>query len=115
MAVNGELKELQLSRLQRERHLWVDKNFPNDREEDSIFGAVEELGELAHHFLKRRQGIRSDGVDHRAEILDAVADCVIFLAGVCDHEDADFGIIVEETWARVKARDWVGDPSRGGE
>jgi NTP pyrophosphatase (non-canonical NTP hydrolase) len=96
--------------MQQERNEWVARNFPGDGIEDSIFGAVEEIGELAHHYLKSKQGIRGDGEMHRAEMLDAVADTVIFLAGVCTHLGADYGALVQKTWDKVKQRDWVADP-----
>jgi hypothetical protein len=46
---------------------------------------------------------------------DAVADCVIFLAGVATHLGLDYGELVQQTWDRVKLRDWVADPTTGGE
>jgi len=105
---------LQLSQLQSERNRWVDRNFPGDSIENSIFGAVEELGELAHSYLKHKQGIRqSEGQDHRELMLDAVADCVIFLAGVASHLHADYGVLVQQTWDRVKVRDWITFPQNG--
>jgi NTP pyrophosphatase (non-canonical NTP hydrolase) len=97
---------INLSKMQQERNQWVLENFSGDQMEDSIFGAVEELGELAHHYLKRKQGIRGDAEMHRTEMLDAVADTVIYLAGVCTHLGADYGALVHETWERVKERDW---------
>ena len=113
MEVDPDRRVTGLSVLQRERNEWVARNFPGDGVEDSIFGAVEELGELAHHYLKMKQGIRGDAAMHREEMLDAVADTVIFLAGVCTHLRADYGALVFETWERVKQRDWVLDPEKG--
>ena len=104
---------MNLSQLQSERNIWVAKNFPGDRVEDSLMGALEELGELAHHLLKRRQGIRGDAAFHTAEIEDAVADCVIFLAGVATHEQFDFGAAVQKAWDQVKARDWTTNKEKG--
>jgi NTP pyrophosphatase (non-canonical NTP hydrolase) len=107
--------DLQLSVMQHEREAWVARNFPGDSIENSIFGAVEELGELAHHHLKMKQGIRGEETYHREEMADAVADCVIFLAGVATHLGMDYGELVQQTWDRVKLRDWVADPTTGGE
>lgn len=104
---------MNLSDLQSERNEWIEYNFPNDRVEDSIFGAVEELGELAHHFLKLRQGIRGDREMHEREMGDAVADCVIYLAGVCSWLDIDYGVLVRDTWDIVRSRDWVMYPENG--
>jgi NTP pyrophosphatase (non-canonical NTP hydrolase) len=74
---------------------------------------VEELGELAHHVLKRQQGIRGEEVDHEAEIRDACADLVIFMMGLADLEE--FGLLeaINEAWDTVKRRDWVKYPQNG--
>ena len=99
--------------MQRERDEWVARNFPDHDVEDSILGAVEELGELAHAYLKQKQGIRGDPAQLEADMADAVADCVIYLAGVCSYLGMDFGTLVEETWSFVKQRDWVTYPENG--
>lgn len=103
-----------LSKLQEERDVWVARNFPGDQIENSIFGAVEEVGELAHHYLKRKQGIRGEEEFHRTEMGDAIADAVIFLAGVASHLGLDYGVLVQQTWDHVKKRDWIADPQKGG-
>jgi len=105
---------MDLEELQKRRNAWIKHNFPGDTIEDSIFGAVEELGELAHHYLKMKQGIRGTPEEHTEGMLDAVADCVIFLAGVCTHLGANYGHLVGDTWTVVEARDWVADPTKGG-
>jgi NTP pyrophosphatase (non-canonical NTP hydrolase) len=105
---------LDLTALQRDRDGWIRTNFPNDGIEDSIFGAVEEIGELAHHYLKMKQGIRGEEEEHIEGMLDSVADCVIFLAGVCTHLGADYGALVNDTWRQVRERDWVKYPRDGG-
>lgn len=106
---------MNLSELQRERDAWVDRNFPGDVVENSIFGAVEELGELAHHFLKLKQGIRGEAEYHETEMGDAVADCVIFLAGVATHLNLDYGELVSMTWEKVRDRNWILNPTDGGQ
>jgi len=103
----------QLTLLQQERDEWVAENFPDDGVEDSILGAVEELGELAHSYLKRKQGIRGDAEQHEGMMADAVADCVIYLAGVASHLGLDYGVLVQETWDHVKQRDWASNPETG--
>lgn len=102
-----------LSKLQEERNLWIAHNFPDASLAHCIFGAVEEMGELAHHFLKREQGIRGDDTHHVAGMLDSVADAVIFLAGVPTHLGVDYGELVQATWNTVKTRDWVKYPTNG--
>lgn len=108
--------ELQLSVLQRERDAWVAHNFPGDEAVDSFMGAVEELGELAHAMLKHKQNIRGmDDAVAKAAIKDAVADCIIFLAGIASHYNFDYGLAVQETWDRVKQRDWQAHPENADE
>jgi NTP pyrophosphatase (non-canonical NTP hydrolase) len=104
---------MDLTELQRRRDAWIAHNFPGDVLEDSLLGAVEELGELSHHVLKMKQGIRGTQEEHVEGILDAVADCVIFLAGVCTHLGADYGQLVTDTWTAVEQRDWKADPVKG--
>jgi len=104
---------LQLTHLQSERDEWVARNFPGDDMPHSLLGAVEELGELTHHYLKLQEGIRGSADHHREEIGDAVADCVIYLAGVCSWLGVDFGALVQDTWDTVKQRDWQAFPQDG--
>jgi NTP pyrophosphatase (non-canonical NTP hydrolase) len=91
----------------------VAHNFPLNTIEDSFTGMVEEMGELAHHLLKERQGIRSDGVDHEAEIEDACADLIIFMLGIAHHRGFVLDEVLNEVWASVKQRDWVKYPHDG--
>jgi hypothetical protein len=65
-----------------EHNKWVAHNFPEETELESILGVIEELGELAHHHLKERQGIRGDVAIHQAGAQDAIGDLTIFLLGV---------------------------------
>jgi NTP pyrophosphatase (non-canonical NTP hydrolase) len=102
---------LSLGEIQEERDMWVAHNFPADREDDSFYGVVEEMGELSHHLLKRRQGIRTE--DHDAEIKDACADLVIFLLGIASHEGFVLHEVIDETWRKVRQRDWVRYPLDG--
>jgi NTP pyrophosphatase (non-canonical NTP hydrolase) len=74
---------------------------------------VEEMGELAHHMLKSRQGIRGEGVDHDAEIRDACADLVIFTLGIASHKGFDLMTAINEAWDVVKKRDWARFPRNG--
>src|SRR5262245_19896682 len=102
----------QLYQLQKERAIWAQHNFPDQRPFELVLGVCEEAGELAHHFLKHYQGIRTNE-DHIEAMGDAVADCVIFLAGVCQELGLDFGVLVRDTWDVVKSRDWVAFPENG--
>lgn len=101
-----------LRKLQDEQRPWVKHNFGDRPSWMPILGAVEELGELAHAHLKKAQGIRL-GEDHDAKAKDAVADVVIFLAAYCSAEGYDFEAVVQETWDKVKQRDYKADPIGG--
>lgn len=110
-----------LREFQKEHREWVDRNFPHQNyaqnRHQSFLGVVEEMGELAHVILKSEQGIR-DGMatDETYELLvDGVGDLVIFLAGFCDTHGINLDYAVSTTWNKVKQRDWVADPQRGGE
>lgn len=67
----------------KERNEWVAHNFPNQQgNADSTFGVIEELGELTHHYLKDKQGIRGTHQDHVDEMQDAIGDLTVYLWGV---------------------------------
>ncbi len=110
----GEMSELTFRRLQTEQRAWVKHNFPGRESYYPLLGAVEELGELSHHHLKRIQGIRGTPEEHHEKAKDAIADVIIFLSDYCSANDYDFQEIIEKTWAEVKQRDWVKDPEKGG-
>lgn len=69
-----------------ERDAWVAKNFPPYPGEvpgnDSIIGCIEELGELAHAYLKAKHGIRGTQREHDAAAKDAIGDLIVYLLGV---------------------------------
>lgn len=68
------------------------------------------IGKLAHHDLKLEQGIRKNE-DHEREIkffLSAILDFLEYVVNGLDL-DATFDTyldLVEETWNKVKKRDW---------
>jgi hypothetical protein len=79
-------------------------------------GMVEEMGELAHVLLKHRQGIREiDDESVVGLVADAWADWVIFSFGILDKFNLDAQDMLATTWYKVKHRDWVADPAKGGE
>lgn len=100
---------LSLRELQDKLEPWQKHNFPESTAEDQILGVVEEVGELSHHFLKRKQGIRSHE-NHDEEIRDACADIVIYLANFCNMEGIDLSFELLKAWSAVKDRDWQKDP-----
>jgi NTP pyrophosphatase (non-canonical NTP hydrolase) len=74
---------------------------------------AEELGEIAHHLLKREQGIRSEGIDHAAEIRDGCADLIIFMMTLADNEGFILAEALNEAWDQVRRRDWIAFPHDG--
>lgn len=101
------------STLQSRLHLWRQRNFPSADAEQQLLGVVEEVGELAHAVLKRKQGIRGTTVKHDADIEDAVGDILIFLAGFCSYEGINMQYIYEFTANQVMQRDWITWPQTG--
>lgn len=101
-----------IGQIQEEVFEWSKRNFGNQPSWRPLLGAVEEVGELAHAYLKQSQGIRVNE-DHRAAMVDAVADTVIFLMDFCAREGIDIQDAVEQTWAVVKQRDWTAHKAKG--
>ncbi len=59
---------------------WQERVFgppTDDLKQFLTYGIVEEVGELFHHILKKRQGIRLDE-DHNEGIYDAIGDIAIY-------------------------------------
>ena len=100
---------MNLSQIQREQGEWSSKNFENKKTYQPILGATEEIGELAHAYLKMEQGIRGTRQEHEHAMKDAVGDCCIFLMDFCNQMGWDFADIIDNTWTHVKKRDWKAD------
>ena len=101
---------MNLTQLQGEARDWQRKNFGKIPAWQPLLIIVEELGELAHSYIKREQGIRLQE-SHEANMRDAVADVVIGVASFCAAEGIDLDAEVEKTWALVKQRDWKKNPN----
>jgi NTP pyrophosphatase (non-canonical NTP hydrolase) len=101
--------------LQHEHAVWLRRNFPDQQSYQPILGIVEELGELSHAHLKMEQGIRGDHESLFAEKVDAVGDIFIYLMSYCNANEINLESAIEDTWARVKKRDWINHPNEGGE
>jgi hypothetical protein len=67
-----------------ERVEWAKYNFPGIDPQDTMFGVVEELGELCHSHIKKKSRIRNNE-DHDGKAMDAVGDLIIFLLSVMDR------------------------------
>lgn len=106
---------MQLSDLQEQHRLWVEHNFPGQKQHEPLLGLVEEVGELAHAHLKHEQGIRGLNDQDLAFVkkMDAVGDIVIYLASYCTANAIDLDDAVEAAWDEVQKRDWVANPKKG--
>ncbi len=102
-----------LATLQRELAPWVEHNFGERPSWQPLLGLQEEIGELAHAYLKRAQGIRTNE-NHDEGIRDAVADITIFLCDFCNAEGIDLEAEISKTWGKVKQRDWKKDSAKAG-
>lgn len=80
-----------------------------------LLGISEEVGELHHVYLKREQNIRGTAREHKADMIDAVGDILIYLSDFCTKEGICLQTALEITWAKVSARDWQKDKEKGGE
>jgi NTP pyrophosphatase (non-canonical NTP hydrolase) len=98
--------------IQENQKPWVAHNFGDRPAWMPLLGVMEELGELAHSFLKREQGIRV-GENHDEKIKDAVGDIVLFLMDFCSANNIDLQSVVSDTWEHVKDRDWKANPKTG--
>ena len=105
---------MNLDLIQAEHEEWAARNFPNAPDYHSLIGAMEELGELAHAWLKREQGIRGTERQHEEEARDAVGDIIIYLLHFCSSNRWLLSDIIEDTWENVRKRDWITNPENGG-
>lgn len=102
--------------VQAEHLVWSEHNFgtkPGDDVANPFIGAVEEMGELAHALLKKRQGIRGTPEEHDAAAKDAIGDVMIYLIHLCNLNGWSMRDILEETWQEVGSRDWRSFPKNG--
>lgn len=93
------------AQLQSEVAPWVAHNFGSQPAWKPLLGVQEEVGELAHAYLKLAQGIRTNE-DHDAKAKDAVGDIIIFLCDFCTQSGYDLEALVTSCWDQVKQRDW---------
>ena len=70
-----------IKQMQQEIGEWSRRNFGDQPTCNACLGVVEEVGELVHAYLKRKQGIRGTYNDHTAAMFDAIGDAIIYL---CD-------------------------------
>jgi NTP pyrophosphatase (non-canonical NTP hydrolase) len=87
---------------------WSRRNFPNNKPYQPLLGACEEVGELCHAHLKNEQQIRGFDSEEKtkSEKMDAIGDIVIYLADYCERNKLNLETSIEETWEKVKKRNW---------
>ena len=97
---------------QKELAKWHLRNFgiKTKKAEWQFIGLVEEVGEMAHAILKRKQGIRE--VNHE-DISDAFADIVIFGIQIMTCEGRNVEDVLSRTISEVLQRDWKKYPVNG--
>lgn len=92
---------------QKQHEEWARRNFGDTHNlKNSVLGACEEVGELAHAVLKRDQSIRGTDDEHTEAIKDACADIIIYLFGVANSEGFILHDVLQEVWGKVMMRDW---------
>ena len=91
--------------LQAEVGEWLKHNFGTPPVTDQCLIISEEVGELCHHVLKHKQGIRKNE-DHEAGVEDAVADIVIGVMAFCSLWGIELEDLLKKAWLEVKQRDW---------
>lgn len=98
----------------------LDENDDLDERDDQAVGfrLLGAVGRVHHHFLKRRQDVRTNE-DHPVELRRWLVRLVSILWDVHDVHRQDlecpFDASVRMTWERVRRRDWRADRVNGGE
>lgn len=102
-----------ISLKQKDLKEWQLKNFGIPEPEDMIIGMSEELGELAHYFLKGKQGIReaAHGNDVTGKIADAFGDIIVFGTQLMTCLGMDAEVEVKKVIEEVLKRDFVNNPA----
>ena len=102
-----------IDKLQKEIGDWYNHNFAGSLTTgEQLLVVTEELGELAHAYVKDKQGIRT-GIDYHSKKIDAVGDIFISLVSYCNAEGISMEDAIRRTWEQVKQRDWKANPKTG--
>jgi NTP pyrophosphatase (non-canonical NTP hydrolase) len=96
-----------IRRIQRRIHVWAEKNFGKHPSWHPLLGMGEEMGELQHAYLKRAQGIRGTPEQHKAEIIDALGDFMVYMCEFTTDEGIDIEDTLDFVWTQVEKRDWT--------
>jgi NTP pyrophosphatase (non-canonical NTP hydrolase) len=97
---------------------WSTRNFgrpvPIAYDVSSFLGMVEEVGEIAHAVLKMSQNIKGTRAKHEADVIDGIADLIVFTLDFAGRNGLDAESALERVWAKVKQRDFTKDKDLGG-
>jgi NTP pyrophosphatase (non-canonical NTP hydrolase) len=106
-------KKLSLKKLRKEHKVWSTYNFGKQPTYISVYGIMEELGELSHAQAKDELGIRGTPEELKMKKKSAIADIVIYLAEYCRSLDMKLDECVAWKWEIVKKRDFKKYPMSG--
>ena len=104
---------MNLDELQKNTMTWTAHNCPDAESYEPLLGIQEEIGELSHAWLKRKQGIRGTYKEHTEEMSDAIGDLLIYIADFCNKNFLSMQESLDTTWDEVSKRDWRSDPISG--
>lgn len=85
----------------KEQKEWEFRNFGEQDKENSVYGMIEEFGELFHSILKQKQGIRGTQEEHNANIYDALGDIGIYFISYCNKVLDEDGIERIDHYSKV--------------
>jgi NTP pyrophosphatase (non-canonical NTP hydrolase) len=114
-AQNWEQLSSVLGRLQEDFNVWHDHNFKDSNELETIAGLAEEAGEVCRAAVKMSQGIRGTREDWMDELEKECGDVFIKLMDVAGFYGFDLTTAIQARWKSVRQRNWVDDPSKGGQ
>ena len=80
-------------------------NMPLPVRISSLFGMVEENGEIANFILKRAAGEISEE-EFQAKLVDGIADSQVFTLDFSGRNNVDAQEALTKSWTKVKKRDW---------
>ncbi len=111
---------MKFSLRQKELSEWQKHNFGTHEDDDlkCMVGMTEELGELAHLILKKKQGIREGmyNSEHLTNLIsDAFGDVIIYGIQEMTINGIDAEIAITTTIEKVLKRDWTIDKLKGNE
>lgn len=100
---------------QKEFKDWQIRNFGAPELSDMIHGMAEEVGEMAHWYLKGKQGIRgANEQTAREKMADAFGDTVVFGLQAMSCMGLDAEQVLRGVFDEVLARDWKKNPTGAG-